>query len=97
VLTVEWVRGGPVYKKKYSCLRAKIGHLFGNILWRRTGMPGPVREHRADKAKEDIGNSARTKGCVLKTRRIPGAPSALLLVELFINGLLLEICHLSPC
>jgi len=31
-----------------------------------TRIPGLVREHRADKANDDIGNSARTKGCGLK-------------------------------
>jgi len=51
-----------------------------------TRVPGLVREHRADKANDDIGNSARTKGCVLKTRRIPRTLSALLLVELSIHG-----------
>jgi len=51
-----------------------------------TRIPGLVREHRADKAKDDIRNSARTKGCVLKTRRIPRTLSALLLVELSIQG-----------
>ena len=51
-----------------------------------TRIPGLVREHRADKANDDIGNSARTKGCGLKTRRIPPTLSALLLVELSIHG-----------
>jgi len=51
-----------------------------------TRIPGLVREHRADKAYDDIRNSARTKGCVLKTRRIPRTLSALLLVELSIQG-----------
>jgi len=51
-----------------------------------TRIPGLVREHRADKANDDIRNSARTKGCVLKTRRIPRTLSALLLVELSIQG-----------
>ena len=51
-----------------------------------TRIPGLVREHRADKAKDDIRNSARTKGCVLKTRRIPRTLSALLLVEQSIQG-----------
>jgi len=52
----------------------------------RTRIPGLVREHRADKANDDIGNSARTKGCGLKTRRIPRTLSALLLVELSIHS-----------
>jgi len=54
----------------------------------RTRIPGLVREHRADKANDDIVNSARTKGCGLKTRRIPRTLSALqvLLVELSIHG-----------
>jgi len=51
-----------------------------------TPIPGLVREHRADKANDDIGNSARTKGCGLKTRRIPRTLSTLLLVELSIHG-----------
>jgi len=51
-----------------------------------TRIPGLVREHRADKANDDIRNSALTKGCVLKTRRIPRTLSALLLVELSIQG-----------
>ena len=51
-----------------------------------TRIPGLVREHRADKANDDIRNSARTKGCVLKTSRIPRTLSALLLVELSIQG-----------
>ena len=51
-----------------------------------TRIPGLVREHRADKANDDIRNSARTKGCVLKNRRIPRTLSALLLVELSIQG-----------
>jgi len=57
--------------------------------WTSTGgtrIPGLVREHRADKANDDIGNSARTKGCGLKTRRIPRTLSDLLLVELSIHG-----------
>jgi len=59
---------------------ALVQHVHG------TRIPGLVREHRADKANDDIRNSARTKGCVLKTRRIPRTLSALLLVELSIQG-----------
>jgi len=59
--------------------------MFHNIIV-GTRIPGLVREHRADKANDDIRNSARTKGCVLKTRRIPRTLSALLLVELSIQG-----------
>jgi len=44
-------------------------------------VPGLVREHQADKAMDDIRNSARTSGHVLKTRSIPRTLSALLLVE----------------
>ena len=57
-----------------------------NIITYDTRIPGLVREHRADKANDDIRNSARTKGCVLKTRRIPRTLSALLLVEQSIQG-----------
>ena len=53
---------------------------------RSARIPGLVREHRDDKANDDIGNSARTKGCGLKTRRIPRTLSALLLVELSIHS-----------
>jgi len=56
------------------------------ISFHSTRIPGLVREHRADKANDDIRNSARTKGCVLKTRRIPRTLSALLLVEQSIQG-----------
>ena len=59
---------------------------YCNLLLLSTRIPGLVREHRADKANDDIGNSARTKGCGLKTRRIPRTLSALLLVELSIHG-----------
>jgi len=51
-----------------------------------TRIPGLVREHRADKANDDIGDSVCTKGCGLKTRRIPRTLSDLLLVELSIHG-----------
>jgi len=63
-------------------------HFFSDhfLLRASTRIPGLVREHRADKANDDIGNSARTKGCGLKTRRIPRTLSALLLVELSIHG-----------
>ena len=56
------------------------------LLKSATRIPGLVHEHRTDKANDDIGNSARTKGSGLKTSRIPRTLSALLLVELSIHG-----------
>ena len=52
-----------------------------------TRIPGLVREHRADKANDDIGNSARTKGCVENQKNSSNAFCfTTVLVELSIYG-----------
>ena len=56
-----------------------------------------VREHQGWRSSDDIGNSVRANGSMLKTRKIPRTISALLLVELSIQEFLFDICHFGSC